>query len=217
VDINDVAPSIPRIGNTVCYGYTHLIKLQDNGNMNINNQDDDTFIPVITISTNTDFGRNLVRDSFTILKFIEDFDPEIQGCVEENSDEELKIKTNIGKLFSTGIIPDVDSGVDTTLNLTNTDTDSDSDSDSDSDTDSDSDGNSPIASSKLKASASVFVPHSATPASLPPVRKPILKASSAPFVPFVPRAVIGGSDEIWKRKYLKYKSKYLKYKTKLIL
>jgi hypothetical protein len=97
IDINKVPPH--DSGNKKsCYGYTNLIKLSDTGGLNINGIDNKMFMPVITISTNTDLGRDLVRDSFTILKFVEEFNPDIQGCVEEGSEDEDRIKTNLKRL-----------------------------------------------------------------------------------------------------------------------
>jgi hypothetical protein len=97
IDINTVPPH--NIGNKKsCYGYTNLIKLSNTGGLNINGIDNKMFIPVITISTNTDFGRDLIRDSFTILKFVEEFNPDIQGCVEEGSEDEDRIKENLKRL-----------------------------------------------------------------------------------------------------------------------
>jgi hypothetical protein len=67
ININDLPPYNDR-DNMVCHGYSHLIELKDNI-LIIDDQDASSFLPVITISTNTDFNKNLVRDSFTILKF----------------------------------------------------------------------------------------------------------------------------------------------------
>ena len=47
-------------------------------------------LPVITISTNTDYNRDLVRDSFTILKFKKE-KHSIEKCVIIGSEEEKKI------------------------------------------------------------------------------------------------------------------------------
>jgi len=52
-------------------------------------------IPVITISTNTDYKRNLIRDSFCILKFTNDYELDTIDCVEPNSDEETSLQENI--------------------------------------------------------------------------------------------------------------------------
>ena len=181
ININDVAPyNISRSGGIVCYGYTHLIKLQDNGNMNINNIDADIYIPVVTISTNTDLGRNLVRDSFTILKFMEEFNSETQGCVEENSEDEKIIQQNIKKLFTDKTLRTVSSeDIVTTLDLSKMDlTSSD-------------------ASPELE-------PKSEPKSESKPKSK--LKATSKPFIP---RGMTDSLSEEWKTKYLKYKSKYL--------
>ena len=103
VDINTVPPHDSlTVNNKVCYGYTNLIKLDDSGNLVINDIDASIYIPVITISTNTDLGRDLTRDCFTILKFIEEFNPEIRGCVEEKTKEETDIKRNIRRAMIVG-------------------------------------------------------------------------------------------------------------------
>ena len=203
VNINDVEPyNVPKTAKTVCYGYTHLIKLQDNGNININNIDADIFIPVITISTNTDYGRNLVRDSFTILKFKEEFDPETQGCVDENSEDEIKIQENIKKLFSSKTLPTASSTTKhddlDTLDLTSGDLTSEKSSKT---------------PSKLKSTAKEFVPP--TRAVLPPPIPQSPHKLSASATPFRPRSTTYLSTDKFKSKYLKYKSKYLKLKSKL--
>jgi hypothetical protein len=61
-----------------CKTFTHKLKLNDNLSVNINdaNLNYDVY-PVLTISTNTDYGRPLTSDSFIILKFI---DNEILDC-----------------------------------------------------------------------------------------------------------------------------------------
>ena len=101
LNINDIDPiDATRQNKTVCYGYTHIIKLTDDKKIQINDLEPIDLLPVITISTNTDYKRNLTRDSFTILKFIEEFNPNIQGCVEENSVSELRIKNNIKRMLS---------------------------------------------------------------------------------------------------------------------
>ena len=77
-----------------CYKFTHLIKVNPDGNLNINNISFNDLLPVITISTNTDKGRNLAKDSFVILKYIEDFNPDLDGCAVVDSIEEKRIKKN---------------------------------------------------------------------------------------------------------------------------
>ena len=101
LNINDIDPyDVGRPNKMVCYGYTHIIKLTHDKKIQINELGPSNLLPVITISTNTDLGRDLTRDSFTILKFIEEFNSDIQGCVEENSDSESIIKANIRRGFS---------------------------------------------------------------------------------------------------------------------
>jgi hypothetical protein len=84
----------------VCYGYTHLLKITKDDIMTINDNDASYLLPVITIATCTDLGKNLNRDSFTILKFIEEPNIGIHGCVEENSEEECTLKDNIMDFLS---------------------------------------------------------------------------------------------------------------------
>jgi hypothetical protein len=92
IDINTIKPyraSSDKDYN--CYKFTHLIKIHNeskNDNVIIVNDNKITkFMPVLTLSTNTDTGRDLKRDSFAILKFIEDNDI-INNCVEIDSDDE---------------------------------------------------------------------------------------------------------------------------------
>jgi len=95
-DINQIA----RPGMTepyICYGYTDLITI-DNNKLKINDTSLDDFITIVTISTNTDYERNLNRDSFTILKFIKN-NKAIQKCVNIGSPEETQIKKEIKKLI----------------------------------------------------------------------------------------------------------------------
>lgn len=93
-DINQVArPGL--IDPYICYGFTDLITV-DNDKLKINDTTLD-FITVVTISTNTDYNRNLDRDSFTILKFIKNNIP-TQKCVNIGSSEETQIKEEIKKL-----------------------------------------------------------------------------------------------------------------------
>jgi hypothetical protein len=77
-----------------CYKFTHLIKVNPAGNLILNEINIPDLLPVVTISTNTDTGRNLSKDSFVILKFTEDYNPALDGCAVVNSDEEKIIKKN---------------------------------------------------------------------------------------------------------------------------
>ena len=81
----------------ICYGYTDLITV-DNDKLKINDTNVDDFITVVTISTNTDYERNLNRDSFSILKFIKK-NISTQKCVNIGSPEETQIKEEIKKLI----------------------------------------------------------------------------------------------------------------------
>jgi hypothetical protein len=74
-----------------CYKFTHLIKIRNkkiNNNVIIVNNKPTEYMPVLTLSTNTDYSRNLKRDSFAILKFIEDINPLTDSCVEKDSRDE---------------------------------------------------------------------------------------------------------------------------------
>lgn len=53
--------------NMQCDGMTHIIKLS-NGYLNINDQQT-KYLPIITISTNTDLGKNIVSDGYIIVDF----------------------------------------------------------------------------------------------------------------------------------------------------
>jgi hypothetical protein len=72
-NINDIPaygrPQGGAIEQVHCYGFTHLIGINDTHQMVINDTVKDRLFPVITLSTNTDLGRNLTYDSFGILKF----------------------------------------------------------------------------------------------------------------------------------------------------
>lgn len=102
VNINNSPPykAILR-KNNVCHKMTHIIKIDDydekkkiNGNIYLNNDKTNKYGPVVTLSTNTDSGRNLSRDSFGIIKFIDDTDDLVDKCVECDSDDEKEIKKN---------------------------------------------------------------------------------------------------------------------------
>jgi len=77
-----------------CYKFTHLITVNQTGLLDINHNSYSDLLPVITISTNTDKGRDLAKDSFVILKYFEDFNPALDGCAIVDSDEEKLIKKN---------------------------------------------------------------------------------------------------------------------------
>jgi hypothetical protein len=92
IDINTIKPYRAFSDKDYnCYKFTHLIKIQNkspNDNVIIvNDNKSSEFMPVLTLSTNTDYGRDLKRDSFAILKFIEDNDI-INNCVEIDSEDE---------------------------------------------------------------------------------------------------------------------------------
>jgi hypothetical protein len=100
-DINNLTPFNSKniLGNKNCYGFNHLIKLNRNGNIIVNDNPDE-FLPILTLSTNTDAGRDLKSDSFAILKFENDINTNFIGCVDSDSDDEyeLKLKRSIYNL-----------------------------------------------------------------------------------------------------------------------
>jgi hypothetical protein len=95
-DIN----SLPAFGTTQanladivhCYKFTHVIGINDAQNTVINNIPYADVFPVITLSTNTDSGRDLTYDSFGILKFRNENLAE-NNCVVSGSAEETRKKT----------------------------------------------------------------------------------------------------------------------------
>ena len=95
VDINHCPPykGIER-DNNVCHKMTHIIKVKSNGMIYLNNDERIEFGPTVTLSTNTDFGRPLNRDSFGILKFVDETDDLVDRCVESDSEDEKEIRKN---------------------------------------------------------------------------------------------------------------------------
>lgn len=98
-NINEISPFNPETPNPlVCYGFSHLIE-SFYDLIYVNKLQISNVLPVITISTNTDQGRDLVRDSYVILKFENNYDPQIQGCVQQDTEDEETIKKNILRLL----------------------------------------------------------------------------------------------------------------------
>jgi len=64
ISINQYSPN-----NTACKDYTHLITQTTDGTIILDGNEDKNILPVITLSTNTDYGKDLNRDSFAILEF----------------------------------------------------------------------------------------------------------------------------------------------------
>jgi len=65
------AYNIPIYNNNVqCKKFIHRITINDDNEIIVNNRPENNFIKVLTISNNTDIGRDLDRDSFVILKYI---------------------------------------------------------------------------------------------------------------------------------------------------
>ena len=85
-------PKKPKI----CYKFSHLIKLNDTKDkIIINDIQTQIFEPIITLSTNTDYLRDLKRDSFAILKFIEDNNELTDNCVDADTKEDKHTQANI--------------------------------------------------------------------------------------------------------------------------
>jgi hypothetical protein len=76
-----------------CYKFTHLIKVIEN-EIIVNNNVRNPFIKVLTISNNTDLKRDLDRDSYVILKYIEEFELNYDSCILKGTDDEKTIKFN---------------------------------------------------------------------------------------------------------------------------
>lgn len=94
-DINSLTPFNSNKSSNFknCYKFNHLIKLNNMDNLLINDHPDE-FLPILTLSTNTDAGRDLKRDSFAILKFYNEIDNLTDGCVDDSSDDENNIQIN---------------------------------------------------------------------------------------------------------------------------
>jgi hypothetical protein len=95
-DINKFAPfgiATKTAGTKYhCYKFSHLITVDEySGDLLINEQADN-ILPVITLSTNTDKGRDLAKDSFGILKFTLDINPENDNCVIAGSPQEKAVQ-----------------------------------------------------------------------------------------------------------------------------
>jgi hypothetical protein len=70
--------------NKICDEHIYLINQLTDGRMLINGNLRDKLMAVITLSTNTDYGRNLNRDSFAILKFTQSELPHCKNELEKN-------------------------------------------------------------------------------------------------------------------------------------
>jgi hypothetical protein len=70
IDIRKYVDTCPNKISRQCVG--PIANLEVNGEtsvVTINNKRDDTILPVLTLSTNTEYGRDLFRDSFVVLRF----------------------------------------------------------------------------------------------------------------------------------------------------
>jgi len=90
-NINDIEPykynNRSFLGKSInCYKFSHLIK--NRGNYIVVNDHSTEYLPIVTISTNTDTGRDLTKDSFALLKFIEDNNDLLNKCVDSDSPDE---------------------------------------------------------------------------------------------------------------------------------
>jgi hypothetical protein len=110
IDINDIRAYKAKSDNKQnCYKFTHLIKINNNNNIIVNDNPKE-YIPVLTLSTNTDYKRDLVRDSFAILKFIEDNNDLTDNCVESFSRDNKKTQLNITLLKLANISQKINNG-----------------------------------------------------------------------------------------------------------
>lgn len=95
-DVNEFAPfgiaSKTRGKKYHCYKFSHLITVDElSGDLLVNEQADN-ILPVITLSTNTDKGRDLAKDSFGILKYTLEINPENDNCVIAGSPQERALQ-----------------------------------------------------------------------------------------------------------------------------
>ena len=100
-DIQDIPsfnqPEIKIMQKYNCKRFTHLINVSNENehpNVVINKQEYLKLLPVITLSTNTDYGRELTKDSFTILKFIENPEDLLNSCYDETNKVEKEVADN---------------------------------------------------------------------------------------------------------------------------
>jgi hypothetical protein len=80
-----------------CYKFSHLITVDEYSGDLLVNEQADNILPVITLSTNTDKGRDLAKDSFGILKFTLDINPENDNCVIAGSQQERALQDLRGR------------------------------------------------------------------------------------------------------------------------
>jgi hypothetical protein len=226
VNINDLPP-YDKKPNTVCYGYTHLIEVKDN-NLKIDEQDASSFLPVITISTNTDYLKGLVRDSFSILKFTNEVN-EKQKCIDISEIKPKAKHTHVFKKTSMGppIYPNTSRSRLVTIPIitaakpvTKPDTEPAIEPYIEPVTEpaiypfynySKTDG-----SSQLHEHKTPDLPSTKTP-DLPSTKTPDLPSTKTPplitdFSVYKPRSELSNPFENYHLKYLKYKNKYLKLK-----
>ena len=95
-DVNEFAPF--GIANKIagnkyhCYKFSHLITVDEHSGDLLVNEQADNILPVITLSTNTDKGRDLAKDSFGILKYTLEINTENDNCVIAGSPQERALQ-----------------------------------------------------------------------------------------------------------------------------
>ena len=80
--------------NVQCYKFTHKITVNDTNEIIVNDKPYNNFLKVLTISNNTDTGRDLDRDSFVILRYTDSYNPNVDACVVRDSEQDRIIKRN---------------------------------------------------------------------------------------------------------------------------
>lgn len=100
-DVNEFAPF--GIANKIagnkyhCYKFSHLITVDEHTGDLLVNEQADNILPVITLSTNTDKGRDLAKDSFGILKYTLHINSENDNCVIAGSPHERALQDLRGR------------------------------------------------------------------------------------------------------------------------
>lgn len=100
-DVNEFAPfgiaSKTRGKKYHCYKFSHLITVDEYSGDLLVNEQASNILPVITLSTNTDKGRDLAKDSFGILKYTLEINPENDNCVIAGSPQERALQNLRGR------------------------------------------------------------------------------------------------------------------------
>jgi hypothetical protein len=101
IDLENIKNIVPDYepDNQICKDHIYLINQLNNGSILLNNKLEEQMLPVITLSTNTDYGRDLYYDSFAILKFTQSELPNCKNELEKNMRTKyLKYKNKYLKL-----------------------------------------------------------------------------------------------------------------------